>query len=350
VEGLTLIDARAAIRAETGGVERWARELAVRLPHLRPSGYAVAEPPRAFAHRLGQPWEQCVLPLRASRIGASAILCPANLAPVSSKRTVVIIHDAAPLRYPGDFSATYTAWQRFLLPRLVRNALAVITPSEFSRQELIDLLDADPERVHVVEPGVPDELFIGKGAPAHEVQSDLASQYGITGPYVLTVASKVKRKNLGALEPVAEGLAQVGISMVAVGGGRPQLAAGAVPSGVRQLGPVPAQDLKALYSGASAFVLPSLYEGFGLPICEAMACRVPVVCSDRSALPEAAGGAAVLVDPDDTESLVANVLSAATDDPFRQELISKGLERVQGLTWEKTARGVDAVVSSAVRS
>ena len=350
MEGLTLIDARAAIREETGGVERWARELAVRLPGLRPSGYAVAEPHPVFAHRLGQPWEQCVLPLRASRIGASAILCPANLAPVASKRTVVVIHDAAPLRYPGDFSSAYTAWQRFLLPRLVRNALAVITPSEFSRLELIDLLNADPERVHVVEPGLPDELFIGEGSSDQDVQPDLALQHGITGPYVLTVASKVKRKNLQALKPVAAGLAQVGISMVAVGGGRPQLSAGADPSGVKQLGPVPARDLKALYSGASAFVLPSVYEGFGLPICEAMACGVPVVCSDRSALPEAAGGAARLVDPDDINSLVANVLSAATDEPFRQELISRGLERVRGLTWEKTALGVDAVVSSTVMS
>ncbi|MCX6388088.1 MAG: glycosyltransferase [Solirubrobacterales bacterium] len=199
MEGLTLIDARAAIRAETGGVERWARELAVRLPRLRPSGYVVAEPHPVFAHRLGQPWEQCVLPLRASRMDASAILCPANLAPVASKRTVVVIHDAAPLRYPGDFSSAYTAWQRFLLPRLVRNALAVITPSEFSRRELIDLLNADPGRVHVVAPGVPDELFAREGSSPQEAQSELASQHGITGPYVLTVASKVKRKNLGAL-------------------------------------------------------------------------------------------------------------------------------------------------------
>src|SRR5829696_10264225 len=92
------IDARAAVRSELGGVERWARELAMRLPALRPGGYAVLRPPRALAHRAGHAWEQGVLPLRARRLGATALLCPANLAPLASRRNVVVLHDAAVLR------------------------------------------------------------------------------------------------------------------------------------------------------------------------------------------------------------------------------------------------------------
>src|SRR5881398_1873678 len=97
--GPILIDARAAARPELGGVERWARELAVRLPALRPGGYAVVRPPAALAHRAGHAWEQLVLPLRTARAGA--LLCPANLAPLAAHNAVVMIHDAAALRHPG---------------------------------------------------------------------------------------------------------------------------------------------------------------------------------------------------------------------------------------------------------
>ena len=101
------IDARAAVRPELGGVERWARELGARLPALRPDGYAVLRPPGALVHRAGHAWEQAVLPLRAARMGA--LLCPANLAPVAYPRAIVVLHDAAPLRHPGWYSRSYAA-------------------------------------------------------------------------------------------------------------------------------------------------------------------------------------------------------------------------------------------------
>ena len=127
------IDARAAARPELGGVERWARELARRLPALRPGGYVVLRPPAALAHRAGHAWEQLVLPVRASRLGARALLCPANLAPLAYGRSVVVIHDAAPLRHPGWYSRAYVAWQRLALPAIARRAWRVVTVSEFAR-------------------------------------------------------------------------------------------------------------------------------------------------------------------------------------------------------------------------
>jgi glycosyltransferase involved in cell wall biosynthesis len=215
----------------------------------------------------------------------------------------------------------------------------VIVPSEFSRGEVIELCGADPERVTVVLGGVPDR-YRDTAAPAK-----ILDQFGIAGPYVLTVASKVRRKNLSALEPVAKALAMEGVSLVAVGGGRPQFGvAGTSHEGsVIELGPLDESLLPDLYSGALAFVLPSIYEGFGLPVCEAMACSTPVVCSNMASLPEAAGGAALLADPFDQEELVAKVFEACFDSDSRQRLISAGLRRVAGLTWQATAEAVDSV-------
>ncbi len=135
------IDARAAARPELGGVERWARELARRLPELRPDGYAVLRPPPRLVHRAGHAWEQLVLPVRAARM--RALLCPANLAPVASHNAVVVIHDAAALRHPDWYSRTYATWQRAVLPLIARRARRVITVSEFARAELAELLHVD---------------------------------------------------------------------------------------------------------------------------------------------------------------------------------------------------------------
>src|SRR3954471_6225082 len=98
------IDARAAVRPELGGVECWRRELPARLPALRPGGYAVLRPPPALVHRAGHAWEQLVLPLRAARLRAPLLLCPSNLAPVATRRAVLVLHDAAALRHPGWYS------------------------------------------------------------------------------------------------------------------------------------------------------------------------------------------------------------------------------------------------------
>ena len=332
---LVAIDARAAARPELGGVERWARELSARLPALRPGRYAVLLPPRALSHRAGHAWEQAALPLRAAQLGARALLCPANLAPLAFDRNVVVIHDAAPLRHPGWYSRGYAALQRRLLPRIARRALHVVTVSEFSRAELRELLGI--ERVSVVAGGV-DPAY----APAADAGRARA-MLGLARPYVLCVASHTARKNLAALVPAARALAAEGVDVAVAGGHRPQFAAERGLGGLRLLGHVPDELLPGLYAGAEAFALPSLYEGFGLPVLEAMAAGTPVVAADAAALPQTCGGAALLVAPDG-EAFREALTTLLGDYAERERLRAAGLRRAAGFSWDATARGVDALL------
>jgi glycosyltransferase involved in cell wall biosynthesis len=333
-----LIDARAAARPELGGVERWAREMAVRLPALTPGAYRVAMPPRVLAHRAGHAWEQLALPAFAAGRRTPLLYCPANLAPLAFPRNVVVVHDVAPLRHPGWYSRAYVAWQRALLPRIVRHAKHVVTVSEFSRRELVDALGTDPARISVVQGGV-DERFRPDADPVRARRA-----LGLDRPYVLTVASQTSRKNLQALDIAAVHLAAEGVDLVAAGGARPQFSGeGGIP-GVRELGHVSDDDLPGLYAGARAFVLPSRYEGFGLTCVEAMAAGTPVVAAEAGALPETCGDAALYADPDDRDGIAGALLRAVGDGELRERLITAGLKRAAEMTWARAAQETDRLL------
>ncbi len=344
MQPLAVINARAAARREIGGVERWTREVAARLPALRPDGYVVAQPPHALAHRAGHLWEQFALPALAARRRAAVVVSPANLAPLAWPRNVLVLHDVSTLRHPEWYGRVYATWQRGLLPALVRRAARVVTVSEFSRGEIAATTGVDAGAVAVVPGGV-DERFV-PDAPADPARAAL----GLARPYVLTVATQGARKNLGALIPAAEALAARGVDLVAAGGRRGYLPGDDAAPGIRALAYVDDALLPGLYAGASAFALASRYEGFGLTCLEAMAAGVPVVAANAGALPETCGDAALLADPDDTAALASAVLSCLDDAALAERLRAAGLERARDFTWDRTARELDAVVREAVGS
>jgi glycosyltransferase involved in cell wall biosynthesis len=327
-----VINARAAARPELGGVERWARELSERLPRLRPGRYTVARPPAALSHRAGHAWEQVLLPAKART--AKALLNPANLAPVAHPRNVIVIHDAAALRNPAWYSSLYAAWQARVLPAVARRALHVVTVSEFSRDEIVDLLTVPADKVSVIPGGVDGRFRPDATAPPRG------------RPYVLCVASATARKNLAALRPAAEALARDGVELVVAGAGRPQFAAEQGLDGLTLLGHVDDAQLPGLYAQAQAFVLPSLHEGFGLTAIEAMASGTPVVATRAGALPDTTGGAARLVDPD-PEAIREALVALLRDDPERRRLRDAGIERARQFTWERTVRELDTLLSAA---
>lgn len=320
------------------GVERWAVELADRLPAVRPGAYAVARPPRALAYQAGQLWEQALLPAHARRLDASLILNPANLAPLRFGGNVVVVHDAVALTHPEWFSPLYAAWHRRALPAVVRGAVRVITVSDFSRAEIAQATGVDPGRIEVVSGGV-DERF-APGADATRARRVL----GLERPYVLTVAGEGARKNLSVLGATVRALAERRIELVAAGSRRAHHGPSAGIDGIRHLGYVDDALLPGLYAGASAFVLPSLHEGFGLPCLEAMAAGVPVVAADRGALPATCGGAALMVEPRRPDRVADAVVAALGDRSLRE----RGLAHAATFTWDATARAVDAVLADAV--
>jgi glycosyltransferase involved in cell wall biosynthesis len=344
-----VLNCRVAARPTITGVERWTLEVSRRLHALDPDRYPVASPP-AWGHSgaAGHAWEQLALPALAARRRARTIFSAANLAPLAWPRNVIVMHDAAVLRQPAAYSRAYRAWHRGIGLTAARRARAVVTVSEFSRRELVELGGLDPQRLTVIGGGVDERFSPAAGGNGSEdpVTQRATATLGLQRPYVLTIATDDPRKNLDALLPCAAALAQCGIELVWAGDSRPQFARTTPLAGLRELGYVPDELLVGLYRDAEAFVLPSRYEGFGLTCLEAMACGTPVIAADRAALPEVCGEAALLVDPDDPSAITRAVLAVCENHELAAQLRAAGIERARNYTWDRAAAACDALLRS----
>jgi glycosyltransferase involved in cell wall biosynthesis len=297
-----------------------ARYLHALLPRLEPE-VAVA-PMSGFAHGragtlwLDLAWYPHVLPHRAR--GADVLHCTTYRGPVRTRTPLVVtVHDLAVFRHPEAFPSWTRLYSRAVVPRVLRAARRILAVSEFTASELDAILGIPRERIDVT-PNAVDGVFSPDGARAE-------------GDYVLAVGTLEPRKNL---ERTIEAAARLGVELRVVGA-RGWGGVGARGGHVRWLGEASDEELARQYRGALCVAYPSLYEGFGIPVLEAMACGAAVVTSAGGATEEVAGNAAVLVDPRDVAAIAAGITEAIgrTD-----ELRARGLERAQAYSWDETAR------------
>jgi len=251
---------------------------------------------------------------------------------------------------PDTFPRGLRVALRVLVPRSLARATHIITVSEFTRRDIAERYGISAHRITVV----PEAALATFRPSSPAVTTRVLSRYGLRPGFIFTVGRLNRRKNLsrliqacillrkrgmGELQLVIAGKPDVGASLVLAHLGQDET--------TRWVGLVREEDLPAFYSGAAAFVYPSLFEGFGLPIIEAMACGAPVVASNRAALPELLGCAGLLVDPEDVQSLADAISQIVCNQTLAEELRQRGLARSRQYSWAATARSTLAVYHAA---
>jgi glycosyltransferase involved in cell wall biosynthesis len=276
-------------------------------------------------------------------------------APTRARRQVVTVHDLG-FRFHPDTAPQTVPWWLTGLERTLRIAARVIVPSEATRRDVIELYGVEPGRITTIPLGVDTLTF----RPQRDDEvTGARRRFGIEGPYLVFLGLD-RRKNLPALTEAVRRMPAGDRPTLVLVGGRPwdpdgrdrvREALDGVPRGslgrVILTGYVPDATKAALLGGADALVYPSLYEGFGLPVLEAMACGTPVIASNVAALPELVDGAGVLIDPGDPDDLASRIASVVADEALRGRLRAAGIERASAYTWDETARRTAAVLREA---
>jgi glycosyltransferase involved in cell wall biosynthesis len=311
------------------GVQRYLLSLLPHMPDLES-----VRPSKALQGIKGHLWEQFYLP---TQLQNRLLWSPGNTGPLGVSRQVLTVHDAATLDHPEWFERKFALWYNALLPRLVRKVRAIITVSHFSKERIVQLTSVRPESVHVVPNGV--EPHFRPADP--ETVAEVRAKFELHHPYILYVGSLEPRKNLKLLIE-AWRLGNFHEATLVVVGASGHLFQkfhfDSIPENVRLLGRVEDGLLPVLYSGATGLVYPSIYEGFGLPPLEAMACGCPVAVSDIPAHREVCGSQAIYFDPFSPEDLSSKLESLLRlDKPSRASRIEAGLHRAASYSWESAA-------------
>jgi glycosyltransferase involved in cell wall biosynthesis len=329
-----------------GGSETYVRELLAALARVGRHDYRVVAPPAARDAAGGLPtvvaegyggnrvlaMARAAAGPRYARLlaGADVVHYPLTV-PIPPARvpSVVTLHDLQHRDLPGMFSRAERAYRALAYDRASTRADRVIVISEFVRDRAVAALGVDPERIRVVRQGLDHDLLVPGGAERE--------------PFLLYPARAWPHKNHATLFEAFALLRRERpeLRLVLTGDAFPL-----VPEGVEARGRVSRAELVSLMQRASALVFPSLYEGFGLPPLEAMACGCPVACSNAAALPEVVGDAARLFDPRDAAS-IAGAVREVLDDPA--PWVERGLARAEGFSWDETARATDAVYAELAR-
>jgi glycosyltransferase involved in cell wall biosynthesis len=288
----------------------------------------------ARGHILGHAWEQLTLPAYLWRKGNPWLLNLANTGPLFYGKQIVTIHDVSFLSHPGWFSKKAYYYYRFLIPAIARRAVKIITVSEFSKREIIRHLHIPGDKIKVIYNG--GAVFSQGQCPERKGEN--------YGKYILAVASLDPRKNYRRILLAYKKLEMGDIKLILVGAEN-RVFKGGVLKDLKEAGEnviyrgyVSNGELADLYQEARLLVYPSLYEGFGIPPLEAMACGCPVVASHAASLPEICGDAAHYVDPYSAESIAEGIHKVLTDGSWRENLILRGRERTKRFSWNKSAK------------
>lgn len=338
------VNARFRSRPITG-VERFASEVCERLSSDSEVEWSEIAPPRPLSGLRGHAWEQWSLPRQLDR--DSILFSPCNTGPIGIERQLAVIHDAAVWEVPESFSRAFRTIYQQLLPRLAKRAKAVATVSEYSRERLSHFLGIPEEDIHVLGNAIDPAFCPLPDRPASDPEA----------PVFLCAGSLDPRKNLPRLVRAWARLHEQGripekARLNIVGGANARSFAHfdrADAPGLHWLGRVSDEELIQHYQTSDAFLFPSLYEGFGLPPLEAMACGCPVLLSDRASLPEVGGetfrtdepdstGAVLYFQPDSEENIAAAIHSFLRMTPETKErLRANALQRASTFTWEAVA-------------
>ena len=345
------VNARFVTRPFTG-VQRYSYEVSLR---LRNATFLAPRPAlkeyRGLQDRVviaggrlnGHPWEQIALPWAIPR--GMPLYSPAGCGPMTHANQVLTIHDLGPLDAPESYSRGFALWYSQLVPALARKTRRIVTVSEYCRRRIVESLRVPENKVTVTGEAASACFYKRSNA---EVQP-IKERFGIRARYFVAIGAVSPRKNLTRLlkawSSVRGGMDET--VLVIVGKERLRFAASStmdtLPESVVYLTNVDDDELACLYSGARGLLYPSLYEGFGLPILEAMATGCPVLTSNCTAMPEVAGDAAILVDPLSAES-IAGGIRLLVEESFARSLSRKGLERSQDFSWERTAEIVERAI------
>lgn len=302
-------------------------------------------------------WEQTALPGQVRQRRLDLLHGAVNVTPLLSLcPTVVTIHDLSFMRYPQAFPATQRLYLHSQVRRSARHARQVIAVSQATKDDVVALFGVPPERVTVVYNGV-DAVF----SPASPDTIDaFRRERGLPQRFILHLGTLEPRKNLArlveAFARTRQQLPQVDDLKLVLAGGKgwdyDDIFAAVERLGLREqvlfTGYVPDADLPWFYRAATVFAYPSLLEGFGLPVLEAMACGTPVITSSVSSLPEVAGDAALLVDPGSVEALAAALIRVLGDAALADEMRRKGLQQAGRFSWQRTAAETASVYRAAL--
>jgi len=301
--------------------------------------------------------DQIILPMIIRLNGINLFHSPAFICPlIKTSKVIITIHDLAYMLYPDKFINSYRRYLQFWVPISIKIADKIITDSVCSKNDIMRCLKVPESKIEVV--------YLGKSEKFKQINNlniieEFKNRYGLKDDFILYVGTIEPRKNISTLikayKKLVDSNSQQPIKLVIAG------AKGWKYSDIFKLideyklnddiifpGHIPDEELPILYNCAKLFVYPSIYEGFGLPVLEAMACGVPVITSNTSSLPEIVKDAGIMIPPMDEQELSEAIKKVLSNKPLRESLIQKGLKRAEYFSWEKTAQNTLAIYNKVL--